>query len=472
MENYLINEEYDFKGTWFFPNDDTNIIFSGALRYRPKEKFSILEVWSEKRLDFDVFREKKVFHGNTVKGEKLTLINFFCQTVNTTSGGQNLTLYEFHVYGSILIGKYYNDLSELRFGEVYYQFSGLENFITKKYVQSKFHDSGLEVSYEHPDDVILLHKKDIEHKIIFTYSNNPFGRNVKILSKEYFCLKNENKYSISESMDYLKVLNGFLLFFTNEKSHPTEMYAIDNEEQICILNQFYRDPKMEELSEGLAYPSLCILSDENVKQNYINWISLYVEQKTAMDKYFLLIQSSKYFVEESFLIYTQLFEELHRKSDKLVNLKEGDLKHEKKMSAILDSCPEEYKSWLMDKLKYSNEIYFRKRISNVLKKYITIFTVDLKINSKDKDRIISKIVETRNYYTHGSEEAYELAEKSMQGVIILTKLLKVMIDCIILSKLGYDDENVNKSIHTKSEFYYLLCNVQMHNIDWSKLVYK
>ena len=471
MDEYLINKKYFFKGSWFFPKNGLEAKFSGTLEYNPDKTFSVLEVWAEKVFKFDNFVDEIILNGITVDGEKLTVTNLFCISIETTKSGQNITLYTFHVYGPILVGKHYDSIDDMYFTEAYYQFTGLTHFCINNRAKSGYIDDGLYIKYEKPSDVTLLKNDKMEHKVLYSYNSVSFGKNVKIETKEYFFLKSLKKYTLEEVSYHINVLNGFLIFFTNEKSHLTEIFTIEKEFKIYILNQFYREVEMVDLSEGMASHTLCRINDNIVNEKYRNWINLYAKQKNAMNKYFLLLRSEKYFVEEEFLMYTQLFEELHRNTNDFEQYKSDNDEHEEKIADILKFCPEEHIEWLKDKLKFSSEVNFSKRFSLLFKKYRIIFNEFLNINSKNRDRIIRKIVGTRNFYTHGSIESEENAEKNIQSIIILTKILKILIDCIIFTNLKYSDVEVNEAIYTKSEFYYLLYNVHREKLDWAKLLY-
>jgi ApeA N-terminal domain 1 len=70
------------------------------------------------------------------------------------------------------------------------------------------------------------------------------------------------------------------------------------------------------------------------------------------------------YLEQRFLNIAQAVESYHRRRSDKKDLSEED--HEKRLEKILAGTPQEYKKWLSDKLKYSNELSLRQRLKDLL----------------------------------------------------------------------------------------------------------
>lgn len=106
----------------------------------------------------------------------------------------------------------------------------------------------------------------------------------------------------------------------------------------------------------------------------------------------------------------------------------------------MDSCPDEHLDWLKGRLMHGNEINLSKR----LKRIIEPFKEHLG-TSKERSKILRKIVDTRNYLTHYSEN---LESESAKGrdLWILCQKMEVIFNLHFLNIIGFTSEEVNKTI--------------------------
>jgi hypothetical protein len=112
------------------------------------------------------------------------------------------------------------------------------------------------------------------------------------------------------------------------------------------------------------------------------------------------------------------------------------------LATLLCLAPKEHRKWLRGRLIYGNEISLGQRIRKIIEPYKSYLG-----NSKERDKIIRGIVNTRNYPTHYSEE---LEKESTKGVElwVLCQKMEAIFQLHLLQQLGF----------TKSEIQGILTN--------------
>ncbi len=95
----------------------------------------------------------------------------------------------------------------------------------------------------------------------------------------------------------------------------------------------------------------------------INWIKLYDGIEPSLRLYFSVKSGAQKYLNNKFLTLAQSLESYHRL--KYDDVKMAEYKFENLINNLIQSCPDENKEWIAEKLKYTNEFNLRYR----LKKY-------------------------------------------------------------------------------------------------------
>ncbi len=129
-----------------------------------------------------------------------------------------------------------------------------------------------------------------------------------------------------------------------------------------------------------------------------NWIDAYDQFNPAFSLYFSVKTGSQKYLDGKFLALVQGLETYHRrKSDeKLMD----ELEFKELVENIVSKCPEERKKWLTGRLQHGNEINLRKRISRIIEPFKEFIGTN-----EERNKIITSIVDTRNYLTHYDESS-------------------------------------------------------------------
>lgn len=467
INEFLINNKYTFNGKWFFPSN-IKIIFYGQLIYNHSEESPIIQLWIDKKLELDDLIKNNTILGYSTDSNKITLTNIsFKSSSQSLLDKENLTSCIFNVYGSVIIGNHYKEINDIQIQEIYYNFTGFSNFIIHKKMKRDVTIKKIKIEYENPENYNFYQNENFIYEILFTYSTNLLGRNANIQLRDYLRIKSLKKIVYQEILDQLEIFNNFLIFFTNKRSNVTEIFSIDKSKtKVFYLNYWNRKIELPELNQGMAGSIICTLFEDKTKEYFKNWLELYNRQKSAIEKYFSILSNDKYYIEEKFLLYIQVFEDFHRNSAKFINLMNDDDEYQEKVKSILENCPKEYLEWLETELKIRNEIPLGNRLHQLIKIFKRIYEVYLNIKSNNKNIVVDKIVKTRNYMTHRSTESEKYAVKDLEELITLTELVKTFIDTIIFYELGFTIEEISHNIFCKEDFHDLIRKVQDHKLDW------
>jgi hypothetical protein len=147
-------------------------------------------------------------------------------------------------------------------------------------------------------------------------------------------------------------------------------------------------------------------------------------------------------LEPDFLFLVQAVETYHRRTSDETDLPEEE--HKVRLQQILDAVPSDYKSWLKEKLKYSNELNLRKRIKKIIDRFSDIFG-----NYIHRKSFTNKVVNTRNYLTHYDPELEDRTASDPIDFIDLIYKLRTILEVCFLNELQLSDEKIASVMERK-----------------------
>jgi hypothetical protein len=103
---------------------------------------------------------------------------------------------------------------------------------------------------------------------------------------------------------------------------------------------------------------------------------------------------------------------------------------------LINQCPEENKEWLSGRLQHGNEPNLRRRIKNIIEPFKTFIGT-----SQKRDKLITTIVETRNYLTH-YDQSLESKAASGRDLWLLCLKMEAIFQLHLLQVLGFTQEEV------------------------------
>lgn len=105
---------------------------------------------------------------------------------------------------------------------------------------------------------------------------------------------------------------------------------------------------------------------------------------------------------------------------------------------LIENCHEEKRDWLQGKLMFANEIVLRKRIKRLIKPFKYLFG-----NNRNREKLINRVVDTRNYLTHYDQC---LKAKAAEGrdLQILCQKMEVLFQLHFLQLIGFSNTFAKK----------------------------
>lgn len=240
-------------------------------------------------------------------------------------------------------------------------------FLFQSLIPSVGHRTSLEISQKSVIEIAFNKSLELAEVTEFVYRLN-----------NLFCFLIGNTVS-------LKKLNGYNKNITEEVLDATR----DVEADI-----YYRSiPTSEKKASYHSYEMLlpfAIIKD-SMGDLFEKWFAKYELLEPVFNLYFAVVTNAKVHIEIRFLYLVQGLESLHRRtSDKSVMPAE---EFEQICKSLISSAEKEKVAWLKGKLRYANELSLRDRLSDLCKAAGDIF-------ESASDKLINKVVDTRNYLTH------------------------------------------------------------------------
>jgi hypothetical protein len=130
--------------------------------------------------------------------------------------------------------------------------------------------------------------------------------------------------------------------------------------------------------------------------------------------------------------------------------------HARRLKVLLGAAPAEYRKWLEERLRYSNEPSLRQRLKGML---------DL-VPGVQRDLVrrwgafVQKVLDTRNYFTHHDTR---LKDRSAWGedLYLLTEVLRYCCYGLLMIELGFDRTTVDQQLRRSPRYQDLMRRVRL-----------
>lgn len=441
-------DHLNFKGSWFLPNSPANKI-SGILIFDGKSD-GILELFGSFESNSD-FKEQDLILGITTEGKAITLYNCF-QFSETIYNGLPSSKY---TALNILIGQHYYSIHELMFFKIEANFKNLNKWINKYgfTIDKPFRNDGkVKVDYEKPSKISFKINENLRGELDFWYTAPLLNNTQEIIIKQttYISLINSENVKFNEIINSLMLFQNFLTVGTLESAYPKHIALYkrkDNGEmQKSIL--FYK-PGFDYTTEDSRFRFLFRFTD--IEPNFESILQKWYILIDKIDPVINLLLETFYIRESSpvnrLLNLVQSLETFHRR---LKNYEPFPKKEYREwLIALVDSVDDRYKEVLKGKMDFGNEPSLQIRLSELVEK-LSIDTINRMI--EDKVKFIAEVKNTRNYYTHYSEN---LRKKALKGndLYKLNDKLKILLLGSVLLESGFTLDEIN-NLFKRIEMYH------------------
>lgn len=451
-----ISEEYSLSGKFWLPaNVERKVPGTLTVCDGGNIQLEILEAFNERGIaaldDHDLPR----ICGLVEKEGYVTLENcFFTKSVHSFGVPAKSAI---HV-GQLICGVAYEEGEEILLNSFCFSVEGLDEWIGLSGISAQYQDlPEMDIKFRPIKKVQYELPSEMRLEIDYSYNlpGPPYWRETTIKQKAYLVIKSESARPLSEFQGVVHRITNLLSF------------AID--ETVAVDEATYTsDSITEELASGrtiprqikIIYPSISFLPTaprisfhsmlfrlENVKDfnaTLKSWFEAYDVLWPSIGLYFNSRLQPNTYNESKFLALAQGVESLHRRTSKETQFSDGDF--EALVETLIEDCPEPYKKWLAKTLTYANEIPLRKRLNKVLKPIQRHFG-----NAKSRSSLVSKIVDTRNYFAHWDESLKGKAASSGQLYRICLKL-EAMLQLSFLRILGFDEDEIDAIVKNNHRF--------------------
>ncbi len=137
-------------------------------------------------------------------------------------------------------------------------------------------------------------------------------------------------------------------------------------------------------------------------------------------------------------MFMQAIEAYHRMRYR--NYETEPAEHARRINVILSSIPEQYREWMRDGLRYSNEPSHGQRLKELYQDFQGIMDEHV----EDRGTFIHRVILTRNQLTHleDSEESQILKGKEL---ILATFRLRYLLELCLLRDIGVSDDQIKRA---------------------------
>lgn len=403
--------------------------------------------------DEDTFKEFRL-NGEVENIGGITLDKCLYRTQSFSFGGVGTSIV---TVGQIFFGVYFDEGEELLFNNFRFSLDYLDDWVDTSGIKVEYYENSANATYIPIETIITPLKNDISIGLIYTWSlpGWPNITEAKFTQKVYLELNSENLLPLKEFVILVNKINTFINFAIGE--------SVSIDEVILKRKDLYREDENDLIPVGFYHKSsgfvektsqinkrdmlfLYPFINENFGKILNNWLNAYEIFEPSLNLYFSTKMNGQKYIDGKFLALIQGLETLHRRSSSETFMDEEKFKE--MIENILINCPEENKEWLQGRLKYGNEIGLSKRLRTLIKPFNSIIG-----NSYSREKLISKIVDTRNYLTH-----YDIAlvEKSAKGVQmwILCKKMELIFQLHILKILDFSKEEIETIVEKNKNLNY------------------
>ncbi len=185
--------------------------------------------------------------------------------------------------------------------------------------------------------------------------------------------------------------------------------------------------------------------DNRLEECLRKWVSSHREILPVMLLFFGRVLDQETISANSFLNAVQAAEAYHRYRRGGTEL--PDIEHQERLKSVLDSCPQQHKEWLKQKLPFSNDYSLKMRMRDLLKDRSTLF----ELSESDIESIAKRIAKIRNSFTHYSGNDKPHFASDLDLYIYYTLLKWTMVACL-LDEVGIEPAKAHELIGRNQSF--------------------
>ncbi|NIA09361.1 MAG: hypothetical protein GWP10_06450 [Nitrospiraceae bacterium] len=438
-----IKEEYKKSGYFWLPDNESKKI-PGTLTISDggEIELEVVGLFDESIKALNGEDDLSRIIGHVEKDGLITLDNCFYKKKNFAFGGISKSLV--HV-NRVLSGVAYEKDEKVTFNTVSFSVEGLNEWLGISGIDVSYGEDyrTATISYTPQDEIVYCLSNGFKLHIYFGYTlpSIPSTTEAKITQQAYFKLSSDEAKELPDFIETLHQITYLLCFAIDETVTISDVSATSNE----IVTEV-SEGKNRPVPIKVYYPSLPFSENlpkidnhrmlfrfgqvrENAEAIINKWLEAYSIIRPALGLYFSAVTGTHKYLDGKFLALAQGLETYHRRTSSETLMEKEVFRG--LVASLLCLAPKEHRKWLRGRLFHGNEINLGKRIKKIIEPYKSYLG-----NSKERNKIIRGIVNTRNYLTHYSEE---LEKESVKGVDlwVLCQKMEAIFQLHLLQQLGF-----------------------------------
>lgn len=447
-----IDEEFIRTGYFWLPEkEDRKIPGTLSISDGGHIELEVVGLFDESIESLNGYDDLSRIIGHVEKDGLVTLDSCFYTNKNISFGGISKS----KIYVSrVLSGVAYDKDESVTFNSLSFSVDCFDEWvgISGINVNSDWKNKTAIITYNPLQNISYQLDNGMQLEICFAYTlpGLPNTNEAKITQRAYFKLTSEDLKPLNEFTEMAYKLTNLMCFAIDATVTLRNLFVTSSE-----IQREVGEGKKHPIPIGVYYPSIpfsekapnkswhqMLFNYGAIKSNaqdvFNNWINAYEIIAPALSLYFSTKIDAQKYLDGKFLALVQGLETYHRRTsdEKLMDSSEFDLL----VSTLVEKCPEKHLEWLNGRLMHGNEINLGKRLKRIIEPF-----KDRLGSSKERSKLLRKIVDTRNYLTHYNED---LKNSSAQGreLWVLCQKMEIIFQLHFLKVVGFSDEEISSVV--------------------------
>ena len=356
-----------------------------------------------------------------------------------------------------LIGVAYDDKELVLLNTFRFSIEGIDEWVGLSGIKVENQEKGItSIKYSPPEKVLLNLNNGMKLWVTFSYTRPgfPITTEAKITQKTYFKLASEQEIPLEDFRSAAYKITTLLGFAIDKTVCIKKVSVTSNARRrdlghgktlpvsilLCYASVPYTkiEPKIDRHRMLFRFEQI----REDAERIVNNWFDAYDKIAPALDLYFSTKTGGHKYLESQFLALAQGLETYHRRTSNEKLMDEAVFKQ--LTENLIKQCPEEHKEWLDGRLKHGNEVNLRRRIKLIIEPFKEFLGT-----SNERNKLITTIVDTRNYLTH-YDNSLESVAASDKDLFSLCRKMEAIFQIHLLQVLGFTQTQI-KSIFDNSD---------------------
>lgn len=382
--------------------------------------------------------------GHIEKDGLVTLDDCFYTQKNFSFGGISKSKI---VVGRMLVGAAWDKGEPVVFNTFEFSTDCLDEWIgiSGIAVERLYEEKTAVISYSPPDNICFSLCEGVSLSILFSYTlpGYPVIKEAKITQSAYFKIESNTPRDLDYFIGLAHKVSNLLSFamdaivsIRNVSATFAELVERDSGYKVPIGIYYKSSSFSAEKVRRNQHEML--FTFHNIKENpqrvFENWLKAYEYLSPALGLYFSTKLGAQKYVDGKFLALVQGLETYHRRTSNESMMDEDSYRH--LVNTILAGCPPEREAWLQGRLIHGNEINLRKRLQRIIEPFKSHIG-----SSPVRSKLLTRIVDTRNYLTHYDQSLHDKAANGKDLWLLCIKM-EAIFNLHFLKVAGFSDLEV------------------------------